>query len=303
MPMIPRERVTYSAIVDRPKLKLPGNARLAVWVIVNVENWEIERPMPRTVLPPPLGVPLLPDVPNWAWHEYGMRVGFWRFFECLTNRKIVPTLALNGSVCQQYPRVCEAALRAGWEFMGHGFVQMPMHRLEDQPNAIRQTIDAITAFTGRRPRGWESPGLTETLDTADLLAAEGIEYVADWILDDQPCPIATESGSIVSVPYTVEMNDVSMMAVALHASDEWLKRGLRQFERLYRESGSITRIMSISVHPYLTGVPHRIGYLEELLDAIGKHNDVIFMTGEEILDWYLDQRTTAGVSDSGAVRG
>ena len=162
MPKQPRERVPYSAIVDRPKLTLPGNARLAVWVIVNVENWEIRRPMPRMVLPPPLGVPLLPDLPNWAWHEYGMRVGFWRFLECLTHRKIVPTLALNGSVCQQYPRVCEAALAAGWEFMGHGFVQMPMHNLEDQRGAIRRTIEAITTFTGRPPRGWESPGLTET---------------------------------------------------------------------------------------------------------------------------------------------
>jgi peptidoglycan/xylan/chitin deacetylase (PgdA/CDA1 family) len=91
----------------------------------------------------------------------------------------VPTLALNGSVCHQYPRVCQAAHAAGWEFMGHGFVQMPMHSLEDQRGAIRRTVEAITAFTGRKPRGWESPGLTETLDTADLLAAEGIEYVAD----------------------------------------------------------------------------------------------------------------------------
>ena len=102
MPKALEERVPYSAIVDRPKLTLPGNARLAVWVIVNVENWEIRRPMPRMVLPPPSGVPLLPDLPNWAWHEYGMRVGFWRFLECLTHRNIVPTLALNGSVCQRY---------------------------------------------------------------------------------------------------------------------------------------------------------------------------------------------------------
>jgi hypothetical protein len=179
-----------------------------------------------------------------------------------------------------------------------GFVQMPMHNLEDQRGAIRRTIEAITTFTGRRPRGWESPGLTETLDTADLLTAEGIEYVADWVLDDQPCQIATESGPLVSVPYPVEMNDVSMMAVGLHASDEWLKRGLRQFERLYQESASITRIMSISIHPYLTGVPHRIGYLEELLDAIAERDDVVFMTGEQILDWYLGCRVAAGQARS-----
>jgi allantoinase len=289
MTKLPRDRIPYSAIVDRPKLTLPGQARLAVWIIVNIENWEITRPMPRMVLPPPLGVPLKPDLPNWAWHEYGMRVGFWRFYDCLTRRNIVPTLALNGSVCREYPRVCEAALRAGWEFMGHGFVQIPMQNVEDQGASIRATVEAIAELTGRPPRGWESPGLTETFETVDLLAAEGIEYVADWVLDDQPCRIDTETRAIVSLPYTVEMNDVAMMAIGTHASDEWLKRGLKHFERLYMESASSTRIMSISIHPYLTGVPHRIGYLEELLDAIREHDDVVFMTGAQILDWYVSQ--------------
>ncbi len=286
MPMTPRERVPYSAIVDRPQLKLPGGAQLAVWLIVNAENWEISRSMPRTILPPPMGVPLMPDLPNWAWHEYGMRVGFWRFMECLTSRGLVATFALNGSVCEHYPRICAAARDAGWEFMGHGYVQAPMHSLEDQRGAIRRTIDALAASGGRQPRGWESPGLTETFETVDLLAAEGIEYVCDWVLDDQPCMIETESEPIVALPYPVEMNDVTMMAVGLHASDEWLKRGVRQFERLYRESASITRIMSISIHPYLNGAPHRIGYLEELLDTIRGHDGVVFMTGEEIVDWY-----------------
>jgi hypothetical protein len=148
-------------------------------------------------------------------------------------------------------------------------------------------METLAAFTGKRPRGWESPGLTETFDTIDFLAEEGVAYVADWVLDDQPCRIDTTAGPIVSIPYTVEMNDVAMMAVAEHASDEWLKRGLRQFDRLYAESAEITRVMSISVHPYLTGVPHRIGYLEELLDAIRKKDGVVFWTGEQILDWYL----------------
>src|SRR5258706_10533461 len=114
-----RERVPSSAIVDRPPLKLPGGARVAVWTIVNVEEWSIERAMPRTVLPPPFGQPLLPDLPNWAWHEYGMRVGFWRFLESLNRYNIKATLATNGSVVGTYPRVAEAALKAGWEFMGH----------------------------------------------------------------------------------------------------------------------------------------------------------------------------------------
>src|SRR5574339_966451 len=99
---LPKDRVAYSAIVDRPTLKLPDGARLALWTIVNVEEWSIERAMPRTVLPPPQGQPLMPDLPNWAWHEYGMRVGFWRFVEVLARFSITPTLAINGSGCRSY---------------------------------------------------------------------------------------------------------------------------------------------------------------------------------------------------------
>src|SRR5258705_10303472 len=131
-PRTPRDRVPYSAIIDRPALVLPGDARMVVWTIVNVEDWGIERPMPRTVLSPPMGQPLLPDLPNWAWHEYGMRVGFWRFLTVLGSRDLKATFAVNGSACTVYEEACVAARDAGWEFMGHGFVQTPMHKLDDQ---------------------------------------------------------------------------------------------------------------------------------------------------------------------------
>jgi peptidoglycan/xylan/chitin deacetylase (PgdA/CDA1 family) len=284
---LPRDRLPYSAIVDRPPLRLPGGARLVLWTIVNVEEWSIERAMPRTVLPPPLGQPLLPDLPNWAWHEYGMRVGFWRFVEVLEKFRVTPTLAINGSVCRSYPRVAKEALDRGWEFMGHGFEQRPMHHLEDQRAAIRDTIAAIREFTGRPPRGWESPGLTETFDTIDLLAEAGIEYVADWVLDEQPCRIETTHGPVTSIPYTVEMNDIAMMALQHHPSEEWLRRGIDTFDRLYQEGEKTARVMAISVHPYITGAPHRIGYLEKLYEYILQRPGVVHWKGEEILDWYL----------------
>ena len=106
------DRIPYQPIVDRPRLQLPDGKRLAVWVIVNVEEWRIERAMPRMVLPPPMGQPLLPDVPNWAWHEYGMRVGYWRIVEALRRANVKATLAINGHVCESYPRVAEAAQAA-----------------------------------------------------------------------------------------------------------------------------------------------------------------------------------------------
>ncbi|OXR49929.1 MULTISPECIES: polysaccharide deacetylase family protein [unclassified Pusillimonas] len=288
--LTPPIRAPYSAIVDRPKLSLPNGKKMAVWVIVNVEHWHHANAMPRAVLPPPMGQPLLPDVPNWAWHEYGMRVGFWRFVEVLKRYNITPTLAINGSVCTAYPRIAQAAHDMGWEFMGHGFLQGPMHKVPDQKTAIRDTIEAIRQVTGKPPRGWESPGLTETEVTLDLLAEAGIEYVADWVLDDQPVHLKTAHGPITSVPYTVEINDVVMSAVQLHASDELFKRGKLQFDQLYAESADSARVMAISIHPYLTGVPHRIGALDALCKYIAGHEDVAFHTGEQIHDWFQTQR-------------
>jgi peptidoglycan/xylan/chitin deacetylase (PgdA/CDA1 family) len=228
----------------------------------------------------------LPDLPNWSWHEYGMRVGFWRFLEALQKYSIKATLAINGSVVKSYPRVSEAALKAGWEFMGHGYIQRPMHHVEDQREAIADTVQAIREFTGKPPRGWESPGLTETYDTIDWLAEAGIEYVADWVLDDQPCTIQTAHGPIVSVPYTVEMNDIAMMVLQNHPSEEWLRRGVDQFDRLYAEGEKSARVMAISVHPYISGVPHRIAYLERLYEYILQRPGALIWTGEQILDWY-----------------
>lgn len=284
-----RDRIPYQSIRNRPALKLPGDARVAVWTIVNVENWNPQAPMPRTVIPPPMGQPLLPDVPNWAWHEYGMRVGFWRFVDALGARGLKATFALNGSACRVYPEVCAAARDAGWDFMGHGFEQKPMHRLDDQRRAIDDTIKAIADFTGKPPRGWESPGMTETDETIDLLAEAGIEYVADWVLDEQPVPVRTRAGRIVSVPYTVEINDVVISAVQQQSSDELLRRGRDHFDRLYLDGAKAPRVMAISIHPYLTGVPHRIRYLEALYDYILGHDGVVMWTGAEILDWYNSQ--------------
>ncbi len=289
------DRIPYQAIVDRPRLVLPDGKQLAVWVILNVEEWRIEGAMPRTVLPPPMGQPLIPDVPNWSWHEYGMRSGFWRQWKALTERDIPVTFAINGNVCRSYPRVASAGKDAGWEFMGHGLLQGPMHRLEDQEAAIVEALSAIETFWGQRPRSWESPGLTETEESLDLLRKHGIEYVADWVIDDLPQEVETPFGQVTTIPYTVETNDISVFALQGHESDVFLKRGRDQFDRLYAEGADNARVMAISIHPYITGAPHRIRYLEELLDYVGGHQGVVWMTASEIGDWYKAQmRAVAG---------
>ncbi|HUH84042.1 MAG TPA: polysaccharide deacetylase family protein [Stellaceae bacterium] len=288
--MKPRDRVAFSAIIDRPKLTLPDGLRLVVWPIINLEEWEIERPMARQVLPGPTGVPLLPDVPNWSWHEYGMRVGVWRFFAAFDRIAARGTLSINAKVVESYPRVAEAAKERGWEFMGHSYVQGPIHKLEDQRAVIHQSLDLLERFTGKRPVGWLGPGLTQTYETPELLAEAGVQYIGDWVYDDEPTEIATAKGKLVTLPYTVELNDIPMMIVQHHRADELLHRAKDQFDRLRREGAERAKILSIAIHPYISGVPHRIGYLEAFLDYARSHDDVAFWTGEEILAWWRRAR-------------
>jgi peptidoglycan/xylan/chitin deacetylase (PgdA/CDA1 family) len=285
-PMKPRERAPYSAIVDRSKLTLPHGLRLILWPVVNLEVWEIEKPMARQILPAPTGVPLLPDVPNWSWHEYGMRVGVWRFFDVFDKYKAEVTLALNANVVEVYPRVAAAARGRNWEFMGHSYVQGPIHQLDDQRATIHRSLDTIAGFTGKRPVGWLGPGLTQTYDTPDLLAEAGVKYIGDWVYDDEPTVIATKHGPLTTLPYTVELNDIPIMVVQHHHADIFLKRACDQFDRLYREGAERAKILCFAIHPYISGVPHRIKYLEAFLEYASGHSGVAFWSGEHILDWY-----------------
>src|SRR3954447_13297197 len=288
--MIPRERTPYSAIVDRPPLNLPGGARLVVWTIVNLEFWDISRPMARQVLPAPSGQVLLPDVPNWSWHEYGMRVGVWRFFDLFRRLQIRPTLSINARVCEDYERVARAAHEAGWEFMGHAYEQGPVHLLDDQKAMIERSVGVIERFTGEKPVGWLGPGLTQTYDTPELLAAAGIKYIGDWVYDDEPTEIATANGPLVTLPYTVELNDIPMMLVQHHESEYFTRRCIDTFDRLYQEGAKRAKIMAIAIHPYISGQPHRIKSLEAVYDHVNRYAGVLHWNGVEILDWYMSTK-------------
>jgi len=290
-PMLPRQRTDYSAIVERPPLRLPGHARLVLWPIVNLEVWDIGRPMPRQVLPAPTGASLLPDVPHWSWHEYGMRVGVWRFFELFRARGIKPTLAINARVCEDYVRVAEEARREAWEFMGHAYDQMPIHKHENQRDMINRSMDILERFTGKRPLGWLGPGLTQTYETPELLAAAGVKYIGDWVYDDEPDIIRTANGPLVTLPYTVELNDIAMMIVQHHESDYLLRRAIDAFDRLYAEGEHRAKVMAVAIHPYISGQPHRIKYLEAIYDYAAKFDGVLHWNGEQILEWYLKAKS------------
>ena len=287
--MLPRERIDYVPIDRRPPLRLPDGARLVIWPVLALEDWDISRPMARTVISPPQGQPLLPDVPNWSWHEYGMRVGFWRLKRLYERLGISPTVTLNARVCETYPAVVEACLERGWELNAHSYAQVPMHKLDDERAVIAKSIDIIARFSGRKPRGWFGPGLTETHDTLDHLAEAGIEYIGDWVLDDEPVTLRTTSRPIVALPYNFEIHDIVLMALQHHPSDMMYMRGLDQFECLYEESAERPKIMAVACHPYLSGMPHRIAHVRRLFEAVMSRDGVVVWDGARILDWYLQQ--------------
>ena len=284
-------RADFSPIFQREPLRLPGDARIAVWVIINMEEWDIHETMARTVLPTPQGREIVPDVPNFAWFDYGLRVGFWRLKQVLDRRNIRATISLNASLCLSYPQIVKECLDKDWELMGHGFTQRVINVESDERQVIRRTISTIKDFSGVPPRGWMGPGLAETFDTPDILAEEGIEYVCDWCNDDQPYYMNVKSGELVSVPYTLELNDIPIYLVQHHRSPELFHRAKDQFDTLYNEGAQSARVMAISTHPYITGVPHRIGYFDQIFEYISQFQGVTFMTGSEILDWYKSETT------------
>ncbi len=147
----------------------------------------------------------------------------------------------------------------------------------------------IENFTGKRPVGWLGPGLTQTLETPEFLAEAGVKYIGDWVYDDEPTVIRTAKGPLVTLPYTVELNDIPMMMVQHHESTQLLNRVIDSFDRLYAESKDRPKIMSLAIHPYISGQPFRIKYLEAIYDYVNRFEGVVHWNGEQILDWYRGQ--------------
>jgi allantoinase len=288
--MLPTDRLDYSPITERKPLKLPNNARMVVWTVTNVEDWDPTQTMPRTVLTPPAGGSPMPDIPNWCWHEYGNRVGFWRLLEVYDEFKIPGVMNINGVAVEAYPELVKACVERQWEFVGHGYTQRNMQKVENERSDIRKSAEVIEKATGKRPRGWLGPGLTETWETPDILAEEGYDYVADWVLDDQPVWMKTRGKPILNIPYTQECNDVAMMLIQHHKAGEYQDRACDQFDQLYADARHSARVMALVVHPYIMGAPHRLKYFRGALAHARKHPGIVFWTGEQILDWYLAQR-------------
>lgn len=271
---------TYRPIVGRRRLTWPDGARLALWVVPNVEFFALNEPVPE-------GTGKVPDVPNWAKRDYGNRIGFFRMKEVMDRYGVRGTVALNADLCDHHPQIIDACVKQKWEFMGH--CQSNSRRLNQVPPeteraVIKATLDHIATATGARPKGWLGAGLQETWATLDHLADEGVEYVADWVNDDQPYAMSLESGrKIAAIPYTVEAADKNCFTHLHYTPDDFERALCRQFDVLYREGAESGRVMCIALHPYLIGVPHRIDSLDRALAYITGHAGVWLTTGTEII--------------------
>jgi allantoinase len=288
-PRVPTEhdRFDYSPIIDRPRLSWPNGARVAVWVIPNIEHFLFDRPSTRLT-----NLPVNPDVLNYSWRDYGVRVGIWRMMEVMERYGVKGTVALNSDVCARYPRIIEEGKKLGWEWMGHGNNNSTLFAGQSEAEEralIKEVVTIISKSVGEAPRGWLSPALSETMRTLDILAENGIEYVGNWVNDDQPYPMRVKKGSMIAMPYSVEINDIPAL-LDLHQSPETFGQMIcDQFDVLYEDGAHTGRVMSICLHPFLVGYPHRSKYFAKALHHITSRQEVWLTTGGAIVDWYKEK--------------
>jgi allantoinase len=280
----------YSPINRRPPLKWPNGARLALWVINNIEFFALDRAMPGDSNERPKGNDGTPMVRHWAQRDYGNRVGVFRLMDLLSAHGIRSTVALNSDICIEHPQIIEDCMKLDWELMGHcrtNTERVTEVAPEKERELISQSLATIEKHSGKRPVGWLGAGLQESWNTLDHLVAEGCTYVADWVNDDQPYTMRVGGKTIVSVPYSYELNDASAIVRSKQTPGEFERMIKDQFDVLYAEAATSGRVMAICLHPFVMGQPHRIGALKRALEHIDRFDGVWKATGAEIAEQYL----------------
>jgi allantoinase len=278
------ERYPYWPLPERPTIQWPNNARVAFWVIPNIEHFRFERPSSDASYNEPI-----PDVPNFSQRDYGNRIGVWRMMDVLDKHGLRASVMLNSDVCRYYPQIIRAGNERNWEWLGHGVTNsQKLSGMDEQQEreTIQGVVRTITEATGQAPRGWLGPGLAETHNTPDLLAEAGITYLADWCVDDQPFPMRVKGGRMLSVPYSQELNDLPAFLRKNLTPEQFHRMVCDQFDILYEEGAQSGRVMAIALHPYLSGHPFRSRWLDRALEYITGQKEVWLATGGEIADWY-----------------
>jgi len=273
----------YSPITDRPQITWPGGAKVAFYVGLNIEHFLIDRPSTSIW---PGTADLVPDALNYGWRDYGPRVGIWRTIKSLDNHGIRASALLNSDAARHYPQIIKAGVERDWAWLAHGRTNSILHAdmsEDDERAVLTEIIDTIAEATGQRPNGWMGPGLTETFNTPALLAGQGLSYILDWTNDDQP--YALNVPGMLSVPYSVELNDLGLFAKGT-TGPEFVQIVKDQYEQLHADSEHSGRVMALALHPFVTGQPFRAKYLDQALEFLAAQPDIWLTTSDEIADHY-----------------
>ena len=293
--MWPNPRVPHELSSNRKKLSPPDGKSLIVHTVMNIEYWPFDKNMPRGILPPPHGKsPDPPDLPNYSWVEYGMRVGLPRLFKLFAENNIPVSAFINAQVADIYPKAFDEVCKLNWELVGHGWFQESLRVAKDEEHVIKKSLDLLRKLSGQPVRSWFGPAGGETEKTPELLKENGIEFLHDWLIDELPCWMRTKLGPIVAMPYTFELNDVPIWTVQNNSCDEMKKRvdatlNIFDEEKLYN-----TKIITLALHPHIVGVPQNFYYLKKIIEDLRKRDDVIFMTSSQIGDWFVKEDGTNG---------
>lgn len=272
---------------NRPKIIWPGGKRLAFWVAPNVEFYE---------LAPPRGPARAswfrpePDVLHYGIRDYGNRVGFWRMAEMFDELGVTASISLNAALLDHFPEIGRAMADRGWELFSHGVynTRYQYGMSPDQERAlIRDVRETIHRHTGQELSGWLSPALTNTPETLNVLAEEGVTYTLDLFHDDQPQPVRVRSGRLMSLPYSLQVNDWTGLHTGSAGPRDYARMIRAQFDRLYAEGESFGTVMALPLHPWMIGYPHRWQPLADAIAYILGHDGVWHATGREIAAHYM----------------
>lgn len=275
----------YAPYRGRPKIVWPNGARIAFWLAPNIEHYEFDPPTNPTRKPWPRPVP---DILNYSYRDYGNRVGFDRMADVMERYGVRGSVSLSIAVCDMFPEIIERCNALGWELFSHGIYNTRYfyNMSEDEQRAvIRDSRDAL-AKVGQSLDGWLTPAITPTDETQHLLAEEGIKYTLDLCIDDQPMPMRVRKGRLISVPYSLEVNDVPLLQSRNVSSGQFEAIQKAQFDQLYAEGAESGTVMCIPMHPFLVGMPHRVEALANVLAYVTGHEGVWLATGREIAAYF-----------------
>ena len=282
------DRYAWSMLPQRPPVKWPHGARLALWVVPALE-WFPLNMAGQPFKPPGAMQTAYPDFRHYTLRDYGNRVGIFRIMQTLDQHHIPASVAVNAAVAQRYPSLIQACVQRGWEIIANGQDMDHLHHAglsqAQEQQWIEQSLQLLQSASGQRIRGWLSPAKSESHHTLDLLAQAGLDYVCDWVNDDMPYKMNTTAGALHAMPHPIDIDDYTILVQNHHTEDDFRDQLIDQFDGLYRESSSDNgRVMAISLHPWVIGQPYRIRALEEALAHIMQHQGVWAATGSAILD-------------------